>query len=295
MSTEDDDPTNDERSDPGGAAPPTRFAADTGVERLAPGAYGAHVHPSWWIINGPNGGYVAAIVLRAIVAEVADASRRPRSLTVQYLRAPGAGPVQIDVTVERSGRTVSNVSARLSQEGRLMALALASLAVDRTAPVAFDDTPGLPVGADGSALLLPEQIPVAEVDPERDVPMRTHYDLRWALGDLPFQPRSDGAAPRARCGGWLRPAEPEPIDEIVLAAMSDAWLPPIFSRVDHPLAVPTVDLTVHFRALPSDPLDFCFAEFDSPLAADGYLVEHGRVLDRDGRLLIESRQLAVVA
>ncbi len=77
--------------------------------------------------------------------------------------------------------------------------------------------------------------------------------------------------------------------------MSDAWLPPIFSRVDHPLAVPTVDLTVHFRALPADPLDFCFAEFDSPLAADGYLVEHGRVLDRDGRLLIESRQLAVVA
>lgn len=29
--------------------------------------------------------------------------------------------------------------------------------------------------------------------------------------------------------------------------MSDAWVPPLFSRVDEPLAVPTIDLTVHFR------------------------------------------------
>jgi len=52
---------------------------------------------------------------------------------------------------------------------------------------------------------------------------------------------------------------------------------------------------VHFRALPEDPRDFCFVEFSSPLAANGYLVEHGRILDRHGRLLAESRQLAVVA
>jgi acyl-CoA thioesterase len=77
--------------------------------------------------------------------------------------------------------------------------------------------------------------------------------------------------------------------------MSDAWLPPVFSKVDHPLAVPTIDLTVHFRALPEDPLDHCFVVFDSPLAQGGYLVEHGRILDRRGRLLAESRQLAVVA
>jgi acyl-CoA thioesterase len=252
------------------------------------------MYPSWWIVNGPNGGYVAAVVLRAIVAEVADPARRPRTLTMHYLRAPAAGPVEVEVTIERSGRTVTNVSARLVQDGRLMGLALAALALERPAPVAFDETPGLPLAEDGSPLLLPEQITPAEVDPDRDVPMRTHYDLRWALGDLPFQPRPGGAG-TARCGGWIRPAEAEPIDEVVLAAMSDAWLPPVFSKVDHPLAVPTIDLTVHFRALPEDPLDHCFAVFDSPLAQGGYLVEHGRILDRRGRLLAESRQLAVVA
>jgi acyl-CoA thioesterase len=272
---------------------PTRFADDTSVRALSPGRYAATMDPSWWIINGPNGGYVAAVILRAIVAEVADATRRPRTLTVHYLRAPTAGPVEIEVVLERSGRTVTNVSARLVQDDRLIALALAAVASDRDTPVSFDETPGLPLADDGSALPTPEQIVPADVDPDRDVPMRVHYDQRWVLGDLPFQSRGPGAS--ARCGGWIRPAEAEPIDEVVLAAMADAWLPPIFSRVDHPLAVPTIDLTIHFRALPQDPYDHCFVVFDSPLAQSGYLVEHGRILDRRGRLLAESRQLAVVA
>ena len=44
----------------------------------------------WWVGKGPNGGYVAAVILRAIQAS-ASAERAPRSLTVHYLRAPLAG------------------------------------------------------------------------------------------------------------------------------------------------------------------------------------------------------------
>jgi acyl-CoA thioesterase len=72
-------------------------------------------------------------------------------------------------------------------------------------------------------------------------------------------------------------------------------VPPVFSRVDTPMAVPTIDLTVHFRGRPADPFDPLLVVFDSPLAQDGYMVEHGRVLDRTGRLIAESRQLAVLA
>ena len=230
-----------------------------------------------------------------MVAEVGDPTRRPRSLTLQYLRPPAEGEVQVEVTTERAGRTVTNLSARLVQGGRTLVLALASLAADRPAEVAFDEGPGLPSLSDGTPVPLPEEIPAQDLDPDRDVPMRAHYDLRWALGDLPFRPDAAPGGRHARSGGWLRPAEPEPIDEVALVAMADAWMPPVFSRVDVPLAVPTVDLTVHFRGLPEDPLDHCFVEFTSPLARDGYLVEHGRILSRSGRLLAESRQLAVVA
>ncbi len=273
---------------------PTVFAAHTSVQSLGGGRYSADIDDSWWIIAGPNGGYVAAIVLRAIVAEVADPERRPRSISLQYLRPPAAGRAEVDVTVERAGRSVTNVTARLHQEGRTLVVAMASLAVDRDAAVNFDETGGLPKMPDGSAVPRVEQIPPADVDRSRDIPMRSHYDLRWVLGAQPFLGELP-AEPTAMSGGWIRPAEAEPVDEVVLAAMTDAWVPPIFSRVAQPLAVPTIDLTIHFRGLPADPLAHCFAVFDSPLARDGYLVEHGRIFSAEGALLAESRQLAVVA
>lgn len=285
------------------APPPDRPAGDaaflchTRVEAAGAGRYRGRIDRSWWIISGPNGGYVAAIVLRAVVAEVvargADpARRRPRSATFHFLRPPSEGPVEVEVTVEREGRSVTEVSARMTQEGRTLVLALVAVAEDRVAPVSFDEDPGLPALAGGVGVPAPEDVPAEDPDPERDVPMRAHYDLRWVVGDRPFHPSPAGAS--ARCGGWMRLADPCPVDEVVLVAMSDAWLPPVFSRVDQPLAVPTVDLTVHFRARPGEASGWCFVEFTSPVAAEGYLVEHGRLLDRHGRLLAESRQLAVV-
>ncbi|MGB6056738.1 MAG: thioesterase family protein [Microthrixaceae bacterium] len=272
----------------------TVFAEQTSVIQIREGLYSAVIDGSWWIIAGPNGGYVASIILRAIVAEVDDSLRRPRSLTLQYLRPPAEGEAQVEVTIERAGRSVSNVTARMTQNGRTLVLALASLGVDRDASASFDESPGLPLMPDGSGVPSVTEVPAIEVDPARDIPMRQHYDLRWVLGHRPFSADVPVDA-TAMSGGWIRPAEDEPIDEVVLAAMTDAWMPPIFSRIAEPLAVPTIDLTIHFRGLPADPLGYCFAVFDSPLARDGYLVEHGRIYSADGLLLVESRQLAVVA
>jgi acyl-CoA thioesterase len=111
---------------------------------------------------------------------------------------------------------------------------------------------------------------------------------------VPDLPGADGP-PSARSGGWIRLAEARPTDELVLVAMADAWMPPLFSRMEVPLAVPTIDLTVHLRGRPDPDDGWCFIETASPVARDGYLVEHARLHDRRGRLLAESRQLALVA
>jgi acyl-CoA thioesterase len=270
---------------------PTRFERDTAVTALGEGRYGARIDRGWWIIAGPNGGYVAAIVLRAVVAAVGDATRRPRSATFHYLRPPDEGPVEVEVTVERSGRNVTNASARMTQGGRTTVLALVSLGTDRQAPVSFDEDAELPVGPDGRTVPLWSTLPVADVDPDREIPMRANYDMRWALGDRPFRPTERA---RARCGGWLRLLDPTVVDEVVLLAMADAWLPPIFSRLAEMVAVPTVDLTVHFRGRPAEERGWTFVDFASPVARDGYLVEHGTIRDETGRLLADVRQLAVL-
>src|SRR5690349_12700411 len=116
----------------------TRFDRDTAVARVAPGKYQGTMDRGWWIINGPNGGYIAAIVLRAMLEEVADPARSARSLTLHYLRPPTEGEVSIDVTIERTGRTLSTVSARLFQGERLMVIALGAFATSRES-FAFSD------------------------------------------------------------------------------------------------------------------------------------------------------------
>ena len=75
-----------------------------------------------------------ALIVRALELAVADLSRQARSLTVQFLRPPTEGALTIRPTIERSGRGLTNASARMEQEGKLIALALATFAGPRESP-----------------------------------------------------------------------------------------------------------------------------------------------------------------
>jgi acyl-CoA thioesterase len=262
----------------------TRFDTDTAVRPDGDGAFAARMDPGWWIVRGPNGGYVAAIVLRALTAAVGDETRAPRSLTLHFTAPPAEGAVRIEARVERSGRSVSAVSARLVQGDRLLAMALAAFGRPREAP-AFAD------------LAMPE-VPPPEACPEleRRIEIHDRYEMRWALGGLPFT-----GGDQALCGGWIRLREPRPVDPPLLAAYSDAMPPAIFSRVaDDAIdgGVPTIDLTVHFRAptpLPGARADdYTLLVFRSHEARDGFVDETGEIWSREGVLLAQSRQLAIV-
>src|SRR5215212_7039719 len=104
----------------------TRFDADTALVPLGGGTYAARIDRGWWIERGPNGGFIAALVLRAIMTEVADPERAARSLTVHYLAPPAEGEATIAVTIQRAGRLATFTSARLLQGERVVAVAIAA-------------------------------------------------------------------------------------------------------------------------------------------------------------------------
>lgn len=259
----------------------TKFETDTSVTPLGDGAYEGSVDEAWWIALGPNGGYIAAMLVRAIAAEVDDAQRRPRSLTIHYTAAPAAGPVRIEVAIERTGRSLSTVTARMHQEGRLIAVAIAALATARERRVDFDDTTPPPVPP-------PEQL---QTFPQNDgMPVFTRqWELRPAIGGIPFT-----GGDSAETGGWIRLAERQPIDYPLVAQLTDAWLPAVFTRLTGRNAVPTVDLTIHFREeLPLED-DWLLVRFTSTLSKHGFVEEDGQIWTRDGRLVAQSRQLALL-
>ena len=264
------------------------FDEETAVRPLGDGRFVATMAQSWWVARGPNGGYLAAVILRALTETVDDTARAPRSLTVHYLRPAGAGDVDIEVRRERVGRSMTTLSARLVQGDRLVALAIAAFSTPRPGPEFTDSVmPQVPgPGAYVARGTIPAEAP----------PIARRWDTRWAIGHPPAPGTPRGA--RAVAGGWIRLPECRTVDALVAAAITDAWVPPTFSRVDELVVVPTVDLTIHFRTdLPHPglaPADFVLASFRTTVAAGGFLEEDGEIWAPDGTLLAQSRQLATV-
>ena len=117
----------------------SRFDTDTAVVPIGDGAYDARIDAGWWIERGPNGGYIAALVMQALLAEVADPERHARSLTVHYLAPAVEGPAEVVVRTERTGRLVRYLTARLTQGDRLIATAQAAFATFNSDGPAFAD------------------------------------------------------------------------------------------------------------------------------------------------------------
>ncbi len=123
-----------------------RFDLDTAVVPTGTGSYAARIDAGWWIERGPNGGYVAAVLVQALTAEVLDLARDLRSLTVHYLAPAREGAAEVTVGIERAGRTITFLQARLQQGDRLIATASAAFAAPNRGSPAFADPtfPGYP-------------------------------------------------------------------------------------------------------------------------------------------------------
>jgi acyl-CoA thioesterase len=217
-----------------------------------------------------------------MTAAVGDATRMPRSLTIHYTAAPAEGPVRIATTVERAGRSLTTLSARMEQDGRLIALAIGAFSSPRAATLEFDDVPAPVVPP-------PEDVPSFEGRPDLP-PFTRQWEVRPAIGIPPFT----GSEGPALTGGWIRPLDPHPIDAALVAQLTDAWIPAVFIRLTEPNPVPTIDLTIHFRSeLPLAP-DYVLSTFQTRLSAGGFIEEDGYIWSRDGQLIAQSRQLALL-
>ena len=261
----------------------TTFDTDTAVRRADTDLFTARIDPKWWVIRGPNGGYVAAIIERAMTEAVGDDQRPARSLTVHFIVPPEAGPIEVRTRLERQGRSLTSTSAQLVQGDRLIATAVGAFAAGREA-VEYSEAemPDVPPPAAVRSRSMEDAPPHAEM-----------FDWKPAIGPVDFS-----AGGRAITGGWFRLREPQVADPVVLTSYADNWFPALFFKTREPVGVPTVDFTVHFRTglpLPgAEPEDYYLLVFRAPLSHDGFVVEDGEIWSEDGQLVAQCRQLAVV-
>ena len=250
-----------------------RFDADTALEG-AGGRWRAEVKEHWFVQRGPNGGLVAALATRALT-DLAGAEQSPRSLSLHYLAPPEAGELEVRAAVERAGRTTTFVSLRVLQHDVTVAYGIGCCSAWREGQPEWDalERPDVP---------RPSELATLEPPPGQ-LPILSNYEMRPL--ELP------------RVGTWMRTAEPRPADPILLAALTDAWMPSAFTHMDQPNFVPTIDLTIHWRAAPGVPAGehpWVLGLFTTRLGAGGTWEEDGELWSEDGVLLAQSRQLAIV-
>lgn len=285
--------------------PARGFDDATAVTALGDGRFSADVDLGWAAPTAANGGYLAAIVVRAILAHADPAGeRRLRSLTIHYLRPAGAGPLELTVELLRSGRRIANVRVTATQGGKEVLTALAALAIPDL-PAAGTWLPAPPAVAPAPPREAPRLAPdkwrrdddAHWLQTHEQAPAISHrVQLAPRFGGIPFSGRApkDGEAPQA--GGWITLPEPHVVDAAYVALCSDVWWPPGFEPLDRPAVAPTIDLTIHFRAdLPPQglPDQAVLGWYRSSAASSGLIEEDGLLFLGDGTLLAHSRQLAV--
>ncbi|MEU4829188.1 thioesterase family protein [Streptosporangium sp. NPDC023615] len=259
----------------------TKFDEATAAIRVDETTYDVCLDPGYSIGGPLNGGYLMAVLLRAVV----DASphEHPVTTSVQFLRAARPGPARVRVEQIKTGRTATMARATLVQNDESYIEALVTTATLEGADPRWADGPSTAIPPIGECVRLPDP------KPESGMTLNAQVEMAFDPPTIGWLAGKPTGRPEARA--YFRMAEPQDPDPYVLALAVDALPPVVFSAGERGWA-PTVDLTWHLRALPAP--GWLTLIGSGRLIGDGWFDEDVEVWDSAGRLVAQSRQLARV-
>ena len=272
------------------------FEEATRVEGNRAGLHKAGLHRarlySDWEIWGPNGGYLAAIALRAAGANAPE-GHRPATFSCQYLFSPPSTDVELRVDPARVGRSAACFNIALVHDGKV-ALQAQVWTTNRDAGPEHQDIQAPEVAPPHELKSMREHLP-----PGSSIhPFWEHFEARPTHFWQPDERDPRGAVMEA----WYRHRDPgAPCDPFMDAARAmiliDTVPWPTFSlsQIPRPTFIaPSLDLTVWFHDRPAAE-GWMLVEGQAPHSRAGLIHGAARVWSEDGRLLASGgSQLLVV-
>lgn len=244
------------------------------VRNIGDGRIEAQVCAGWDIFGIPHGGYLAGLAGAAVL----EASGKPDifSITIHYLRKATEGPMTFIVEPVAESRRFTSLRAKAVQGDRTVLSVIASLG-DRES---FSGPTWIaaPAWNPREAQLTPPGVPGLPAVTER---MQLRADIetfKFITGE-----KQDRAQLRAT-------VEPSRVDQLAALIACDITAPAAWNVLGREGWVPTVELTAHVRARPvAGPLGI---DVTTTQIQGGFLEEDALVHDAEGRLVVQSRQLA---
>jgi acyl-CoA thioesterase len=256
-----------------------------------PGRYRVEVDARWNCPVVPQGGVMSALAAQAMAVELDHPDQRLRSLTTVFAAQVPAGPVTVDVSVLRRGRTMSQATATVRADGADVGhTTVAVFGADRGG-FEFTDLsmPDVPAPADCPSFRDPLPPEAADL-PER--PLFAFWEQvegRPALGRAPWV---DEMPTTSECASWYRFDEPPlrpdgTLDPLAVVTLSDLMPSSVGQRMGpgqpewYP---PSADLTVHL--FDDSRSEWLLAHLRARRATEGYASVESSLWDPAGPTLV---------
>jgi acyl-coenzyme A thioesterase PaaI-like protein len=263
----------------------TPVAAEDGSDvRAFDGVLDEH----WTIGPKVHGGAMLALCAKAARTAIDPSGAEdiePIAVSGSFLWAPDPGPLRVVTTIRKRGRRVNLVDVELVQGQRTAVRAAMTLAQPEhhvapllsANPVVPLMTPDPPPGLE----------PIGPGHPMADIVHLAHgCDIRPSLTTM--SPRADGGPPVIEY--WVRPREGSP--DVLFALLCGDVSAPVTLGVNRFGWAPTVQLTAYLRGRPAD--GWLRVMCTTMQIGQEWFDEDHVVVDCEGRIIVQSRQLALV-
>lgn len=254
------------------------FDRDTDLQVLEKNVFGGRLTGEWSINGNPNGGYLMAVLLSAML-KCTD-KKHAAIVTANFLSRTGITDSVVQVEPISEGKHFNRLQARLLQGDRETVRAWGTFSPE-----------GICFGDKRYEAEEPRIAPLDQCIPIPEIGSYTLYrnmDVRldpecagW------FQGRLSNISVHK---GWIKFKDERPADALSLMLMADAFPPPVLSSHGLIAWVPTIEFSANIRAIPRS--TWLKAQFRSRFITCGLVEEDGELWDESGELVLISRQIA---
>ncbi|MCE7006849.1 thioesterase family protein [Kibdelosporangium philippinense] len=259
------------------------FKEATAVEKVGDGEFKADLDAQWSVGTKLHGGYLLAVLGRA----AAELSEHPHltAISGSFPMAPDPGPATVHVEFLQASRTLTQLRARLSQNGKpcVEALITQGTLTDNDpwwtnfqAPEMLAEQDcvrfaGKPPGATF-------EVPILDVVEARIDPSTTG----WAMGE----PTRTGSI-----STWQRLADGSDWDPLSLLVALDP-VPPVSFELGAPGWAPTLQMSAYIRRLPAP--GSVQVQLNASDVTNNRMDEAAFAWDSSGRVVAQANQFAAV-
>ena len=268
------------------------FTTAMTLREVDSGVFEGELNKHWTIGPKVHGGAMLALCANAARTACAGqpAGMEPVAVSASFLWAPDPGEMRLVTSIRKRGRRISVVDVELMQGDRTAVHAVVNLGEPEHFPPDGHAAPLL--SANPVVELMAPEPPddIEPIGPGHPLAGLVHLgegcDVRPVLSTM--GPSVDGRPPVIQM--WARPRNVAP--DALFALMCGDLSAPVTFAVERTGWAPTIQLTAFLRGLPADGWLRIIATC-MEIGHDWFDEDH-TVVDSSGRIVVQSRQLAMV-